>query len=215
MTTTPWTPEDDDARRLLDDRIDSYDVDPENMSLWERIVTWLDDLLAFNVDASGAGGILLKVLLVAAVAVLLFLLFRYFRPSVSPAAQDSEDNLVDPDVSAEQYLASAQHYLADEELDQAYLHAFRAMVRSADERGLVEVTPATTATVFGWSLGAVLPAFQHSISEAATEFNSISYGGTVPSREATTHMVQLAQAVPTAQPGNAPPHTDPARLIPR
>src|SRR5690625_1009869 len=102
MTTTPWTPEDNDARRLLDDRIDSYDVDPENMSLWERIVTWLDDLLAFNVDASGAGGILLKVLLVAAVAVLLFLLFRYFGPSVSPAAQGSVAPLLAPRCSAGQ-----------------------------------------------------------------------------------------------------------------
>lgn len=215
MTTTPWTPDDDKARRLLDDRIDSYDVDPENMSLWERIVTWLDDLLAFNVDASGAGSILLKMLLIVAVAVLLFLLFRYFRPSVSPAAQDADTSLVDPDVSAAQYLASAQRYLADEDFEQGYLHAFRAMVRSAEQRGLVEVTPSTTATVFGWSLGAVLPSFQRRISEAATEFNSISYGGTVPTREATTHMVQLAQAVPTAQPENAPQHIDPARLIPR
>lgn len=215
MTTTPWTPNDDQARRLLDDRIDSYDVDPEAMSLWERFVTWLNDVLTFNVDPAGAGSVLLQVLLVAAVVILVFLLLRYFRPAVSPEAQVGNSSLVDPDVSAEQYLADAQRYFAAEELEQAYLHAFRAMVRSADQRQLVEVTPATTATVFGWSLGAVLPTFRTAISEAADEFNSISYGGTVPSRQAITTMLQLAKTVSTTQPGQSSPHTDPARLIPR
>lgn len=215
MTTIPWTPEDSEARRLLDERIDSYDVDPTTMTLWERIIEWLNDALALNVDATGTGSVVIQVLLVAAVAVLLFLLIRYFRPSVSPNGQDEANQLVDHSIAAEQYLGNAQRHLAASRLDQAYLEAYRYMVRTASQRELVEVVPATTATTFGWSLGAVMPTYRTAIADASTEFNSIIYGGNVPTRKAAETMIQLAQTIATAQPKTADRHDDPARLIPR
>ena len=215
MTTTPWTPEDSEARRLLDERIDSYDVDPAAMTLWERIIAWLNDALALNVDATGTGSVVIQVLLVAAVAILLFLLVRFFRPSVSPNAQDAANQLVDHSIPAEQYLLNAQRHLAASQLDQAYLEAYRFMVRTASQRELVDVMPATTATTFGWSLGAMLPTYRTAISDASAEFNRIIYGGTVPTREATETMIQLAQTLATAQPQVAALDNDPARLIPR
>lgn len=215
MTTSPWTPDDEEARQLLDDRIESYDVEPTEMTLWERLLEWLGNALSVNVDASGTGGVIIQVLLIVAVGVLLFLLVRYFRPSVSPSAQDAANHLVDPAIPAEQYLHNAQRHLAANQLDQAYLDAYRFMVRSAAERELVEVTPATTATTFGWSLGAVLPGHRSAIADASTEFNKIIYGGTVPTRPATEAMLQLAQSVATAQPQAVDPRHDPARLMPR
>ena len=89
------------------------------------------------------------------------------------------------------------------------------MVRTASERKLTEVTPATTATVFGWSLGSVLPAHRAAINEASDHFNEISYGGAIPSQDQTEAMLNLAAAVTTAQPTAAHPHSDPARLMPR
>ena len=83
MTSIPWTPDDDDARRLLNDRIDSYEVDPAAMSWWERVLQWLNDALLLNVDASGAGSVIIQVFLVLAVVILVILLIRFFRPSVS------------------------------------------------------------------------------------------------------------------------------------
>lgn len=215
MTSIPWTPEDSEARRLLDERIDSYDVDPTSMTLWERIINWLNDALALNVDATGTGSVVIQVLLVAAVAVLLFLLVRYFRPSVSPNAQDATNQLVDHSVTAEQYLLNAQRHLAASQFDQAYLEAYRFMVRTASQRDLVEVIPATTATTFGWSLGAVLPTYRTAIADASAEFNSIIYGGTVPTLQATEAMIQLAQTLATAPPQAASLPDDPSRLIPR
>lgn len=214
MTSIPWTPDDDDARRLLNDRIDSYDVDPAAMSWWERVLQWLSDAMQLNVDASGAGSVIIQVFLVLAVVILVILLIRFFRPSVSGATQ-AEAQLVDPSVSATQYLDQARQLLANEQLDQAYLQAYRSMVRSAAERELIEVTPATTATVFGWSLGSVLSSYRIPIHEASEQFNEISYGSAIPTREATSTMITLAQTVAAAQPSATHPHDNPVRLMPR
>ena len=214
MTSIPWTPDDDDARRLLDERIDSYDVDPTGMSWWERVLQWLNDALKLNVDASGTGNLVTLGFLVLAVVVLAFLLFRFFRPSVSPS-QDADELLVDPSISAAQYLDQARQLLAAKQLDQAYLQAYRAMVRAASERELTEVTPATTATVFGWSLGGVLPAYRTAIHEASEKFNEISYGSAHPSQQATESIVHLAATVAVATPTTPHPHQNPARLMPR
>src|SRR5690625_5359341 len=86
---SPWTPDDDEARRLLDERIDSYDVD-DAISIWDRFLRWLDDALGVNVDASGTGGVVIQILLVLAVGVVIFVLIRYFRPTVSPDAVDED-----------------------------------------------------------------------------------------------------------------------------
>lgn len=212
----PWTPDDDEARRLLNERIESFDVDPDTTTLWERFIRWLNDALALDVDPTGAGGVILQILLVAAVGVLIFLLIRYFRPSVSPEATTDEAQLVDLAVPAEQYFNTAQQYLASGHYDQAYIHAYRSMVRTAQQRRLVEVTPATTATTFGWSLAAVLPDYHQNINDASTEFNQIVYGGSQPTHASAQTMVQLAQAVEAAQPRPpAHPHHDPTRMIPR
>lgn len=213
--TIPWTPDDDHARQLLDSRIDTYDVDPAAMTLWERIISWLNDALAINIDPTGTGSVILQVLLVVAVGVLAFLLFRYFRPAGSPAGQHTDGQLADPDVSAEQYLDQAQRLLAAEQFDQAFLQVYRFMVRSAAQRGLAEVTPSTTATTFGWSLAGVLPEYRQAILDASTEFNRISYGGSIPTRETTEAMFALANTVSTSQPQAMGHHHDPSRLMPR
>jgi len=210
----PWTPKDDEARRLLDERIDSYDVG-DAVSIWDRFLRWLDDALAINVESSGAGSVIMQILLVLAVGVVIFVLIRYFRPSMSPDAVDDSDNLVDLTVSAEQYFTEAQRYLESDQLDQAYIHAYRFMVRLAQQRQLVEVTPSTTATSFGWSLGAVLPGHRDDIYAASSQFNQIVYGGSTPSRDAVIAMFHLAQSTQSTQPHIPDPQMDPARLIPR
>lgn len=215
MTSIPWTPNDDEARRLLDERIESYDVEPAAMSWWERVVEWLNDALQLNVDPSGAGSILIQIFLVVALAILVFLLIRFFRPSVSPAAAEAQANLVDPSISAVQYLDRAREHYAAKQFDQAYLQAYRSMVRTASERELTEVTPATTATVFGWTLASILPAYRTAIHEASDQFNEISYGDAIPSRDTTESMLQLAATVTVAQPSNPNPHTNPVRMMPR
>lgn len=213
MMSIPWTPDDDHARRLLDERIESYDVEPAARSWWEHILAWLNDALRLNVDPSGAGSIVIQVILVLAVAVLIFLLIRFFRPSVSPATNQAQHQLVDPSVSAAQYLEQAHQLLAHGHRSQAFLHAYRSMVRTGAERDLTEVTPSTTATVFGWALGSVLPAHREAISQASDDFNRISYGGAVPSREATEAVLQLAKTVMTAPPTVT--DQNPIRLMPR
>lgn len=213
MMSTFWTPDDDEARRLLTERIDSYDVDG-SLSLWERFLRWLSESLSISVDSSGPGSIIIVVLLVAAVAVLLFLLFRYFRPSVSPTTANDPE-LVDSSIAAEEYFASAKRYLASGALDQAYAHAYRSIVRNAQQRQLVEVTPSTTATTFGWSMGAILPNHRDALDEASSGFNRVVYGSTTPTRDAVETVMQLAQSLKVAQPQAYNPHNDPARLIPR
>lgn len=214
MSSTGWTPNDEEARRLLTERIDSYDVDG-SLSIWERFIRWLNEAFTLNVDSSGAGSVVILVLLAAAVAVLVFLLIRYFRPSVSPKSAADDAQLVDSSIAAEEYFESARRYLASGELDQAYIHAYRSIVRNVQQRQLVEVTPSTTATTFGWTLGAVLPGHRDAINDASSGFNRVVYGSTTPSRDAVATVMQLAQAVQTAQPQAYNPHSDPTRLIPR
>lgn len=215
MTQLPWQPPDDVARRLLDERIDSYEVEATSMTWWERLLAWLDDALSLSTDASGTGGIVLTILLGVAVIVLVWLLVRYFRPSLVETSGQQTAHLVDPSITAEQYLADARRLLANDALDEAYLQAFRSMVRASSQRGLLEVAPSTTATLFGWSLGAVLPDHSQQLNEAAQTFNAISYGGNMPVRSQTEAVVHLAQVVATAQPQSDPDAMSPARLMPR
>ncbi len=215
MTSIPWTPDDDDARRLLKDRIESYDVDPAAMSWWERALAWLNDALSLNVDASSTGSIVIQGFLVIAVALLIFFLVRFFRPNATPKTHPADAHLVDPSIAAARYLEQARQLLATGQLDQAYVQAYRAMVQTAVERQLTEVTPSTTATVFGWALGSVLPSYRTAIRVASEQFNNISYGDAVPSSEATESMVHLATTVGTAHPTAAESHSNPARLMPR
>ncbi|GAA2026653.1 hypothetical protein GCM10009720_02970 [Yaniella flava] len=215
MTATPWTPNDDEARHLLDERIETYDLTPDPSGLWQAFIRWLNELLSLDVDPSGPGTIVLQVLLIVAVGVLIFLFIKFFRPSVSPDASTDESQLIDPAIPAEQYFANAERYLASGELHQAFIHAYRAMVRHAQQRQLVEVTPSTTATTFGWALSAVLASHRDAINHASSEFNRVIYGGTTPNRQDVESMMQLARSVQTARPQAAHPHDDPARLIPR
>lgn len=214
MSSIPWTPDNEDARRLLNERIDTYDVD-ESLGLWDRFVRWLYDALSINADPTGPGSFVILALLIAAVAILVLLLVRFFRPPANPDANAENTDLVDPSVAAEEYLNSAQRYFAEGQFGQAYIHAYRFMVRHAQQRQLVEVTPSTTATTFGWSLGAVLAPHREAINHASLVFNQIVYGGSDPSEEAVATMLQLAQTIETAQPQAAHPDHDPARLIPR
>src|SRR5690625_5363560 len=86
--TIPWTPDDDEARRELNERIDSFDVEPAGMTLWERLINWLNEALTLNIDPAGTGLMLIQFVLIVAVGVLVLLLVRFFRPVGDTAGSD-------------------------------------------------------------------------------------------------------------------------------
>lgn len=216
-TAVPLTPDDDYARRTLDEHIEAYDVEPAASTWWERLLAWLNEALQLNVDPAAAGNVATYGLLAVAIGVVVVLLVKYFRvPAPSGDATESAGTLADPAITAQEYLVQAQHQLAAGQWGQASLAAFRCLVRTAAERNLVDITPATTATVFGWHLGIRFPDLQHTITDAATEFNTLSYGAGTPTKHRAETMVKLAQDLGTAQPQPLnPQHQSPARMMPR
>jgi hypothetical protein len=84
--------------------------------------------------------------------------------------------------------------------DTAVQERFRAVIRTLEERGLIEDRPGRTADEAATAGGAVLPASADALARSARTFDSIAYGGRPASPEQDEQLRSLDAAVSTARP---------------
>jgi hypothetical protein len=174
-----WPPNRDEARRLLQEELagrEYAEAKPHPALSWlEEVfagfVEWLDSL-GGGVPAF-PGWVLLVIVVVVAVVVLLLA-----RPRARTAGRARRAAVVLADRSSTpgDHRRAAAAALAAGDHDAALASWFRALVRQAEVRTVLDVRPGRTATEAADALAAVVPAEHDALHGAAAMFNEVVYG---------------------------------------
>lgn len=171
-------------------------------SLGERAVQWILDLLSRLLDdAAGVspGGYLgLMGLLVLAVAATV--VFRLRLGPFARSAAQADALFVGGPRSSVDFRSAADAHAAAGRWAEAVRERLRAVIRSLEERDLLEPRPGRTANEAARDAGAVLPDCAEALLEAARRFDEIWYGGRLAREEADEHLRQLDARVQAARP---------------
>jgi Domain of unknown function (DUF4129) len=173
--TIPRDPAQKAARRELAKRL-YHENDP---GWYERALNafwdWLGELFGAAASAAPGGAVGLAVIALAVVAVAIALWWRLGTPrrqAVSaPALFDDRPR------SAAEHRAAAEAHAAQGHWNPALQERMRAVVRSLEERALLDVRPGRTADEAAADAARALPAHTERLRAAAHEFDDVTYGG--------------------------------------
>lgn len=164
----------------------------------DRFWEWVGDLFG---SASGAtpGGLLgLLVIVVVVLALVAALWWRLGTPQRTSPSGDSlfEDG---PRTAAQHRSAAARHAAAGR-WNQAVQERMRAIVRSLEERTLLDPRPGRTADEAAAEAGRSLPAHTDELRAAARSFDDVTYGGRTADEPAYRRIEELDTALERTKP---------------
>lgn len=121
---------------------------------------------------------------------------RYPRPHpvLLPALFDDRPR------SAAEHRATAQAHAAAQRWSEAVQERMRAIVRSLEERALLDPRPGRTADEAAAEAGRTLPAHADQLRDAAREFDGVTYGGRRTNEQAYLRLTELDHAIEQASP---------------
>ncbi|MDX3619353.1 DUF4129 domain-containing protein [Streptomyces europaeiscabiei] len=173
--TLPRDPAREAARRELSKGM-YHENDP---SWYERAMDafweWLDKVFGAASAATPGGMLGLVVIVLAVLALLGALWWRLGTPHRAPTS--STVLFDDRPRSAAEHRATAEAQAAQGHWNQAVQERMRAVVRSLEERDLLDVRPGRTADEAASEAGSVLPAHADRLRAAARDFDDVTYGG--------------------------------------
>ncbi|WP_353947073.1 DUF4129 domain-containing protein [Streptomyces sp. HUAS MG91] len=161
---------------------------------WE----WIDKLLSAASGAAPGGAVGLIVIVLAVVAVAAALWWRLGTPRRSPTS--TARLFDDRPRSAAEHRAAAEAHAAQGHWNQAVQERMRALVRSLEERALLDPRPGRTADEAAGEASRALPQHTDRLRAAARDFDDVTYGG----RSATPEMYQRLTALDTEAEHTAP-----------
>ncbi|MFJ4695015.1 DUF4129 domain-containing protein [Streptomyces sp. NPDC088766] len=187
--TVPRDPAREAARRELSKRL-YHENDP---SLFERALNtfwdWLDGLFGAASTAAPGGVLGLVVIVLAVAAAVAALWWRLGTPGRRPAA--AAPLFDDRPRSAAGHRAAAEAHAAQGHWNQAVQERMRAIVRSLEERALLDTRPGRTADEAAAEAGRTLPAHTARLRSAARDFDDVTYGGRTATEQAYTRIAGL------------------------
>ncbi|WP_434590397.1 DUF4129 domain-containing protein [Streptomyces sp. A5-4] len=163
-------------------------------SFWE----WIDDLFG---AASGAapGGVV--GILVVAVLVVLLVLGLWWRLGTPQRTPPAEGTLFDDGPrSAAEHRAAAEAHAAAHRWNEAVQERMRAVVRSLEERALLDPRPGRTADEAAAEAGRPLPDHADRLRAAARDFDDVTYGGRTSDERAYRRLSELDTDLERARP---------------
>ncbi|WP_312870089.1 DUF4129 domain-containing protein [Streptomyces himalayensis] len=163
-----------------------------------RFWDWVDGLLSAASAATPGGGIGLFVVVLTVVALLAALWWRLGTPRRAPAS--SAPLFDDRPRSAADHRATAEAHAAQGHWNQAVQERMRAVVRSLEERALLDPRPGRTADEAAAEAGRVLPAHTDRLRAAAREFDDVTYGGRTADEPAYRRISDLDHALERTKP---------------
>ncbi|WP_415952170.1 DUF4129 domain-containing protein [Streptomyces sp. KLOTTS4A1] len=196
--TIPRDPAREAAERELSDPV-YHQNDPSLVEraldqLWE----WISDLFTAASGATPGGALGLLALLLFVLLLAAALWWRLGTPHRSPTA--SPQLFDDRPRSAAEHRATAEAHAAAEHWSQAVQERMRAVVRSLEERALLDERPGRTADEAAAEAGRTLPAHAEQLREAARTFDDVTYGGRNADQSAYLHLAGLDQALEQTRP---------------
>ncbi|MEV6118568.1 DUF4129 domain-containing protein [Streptomyces sp. NPDC052109] len=199
--TIPRGPAREAARRELSKRM-YHENDP---GLFERALNafwdWLDRLLNSAAAATPGGTVGLIVVALFVVAVLAALWWRLGTPRRQPSTTTVLFD--DRPRSAAEHRATAEAHAAQGHWNQAVQERMRAIVRSLEERTLLDVRPGRTADEAAAEAGRTLPAHADRLRAAAREFDDVTYGGRGATEQSYHRIAELDRDLERARPALA------------
>lgn len=174
-----FEPSAEEARRLLQQELSDRIYREAEPNWFDRLVQGVLDWLASLAVGDGAAPAALLTLLLVIVAgaviaaIVIFGLPRLRRRRAPLAPLFGEDD----DRSADELRAAATAAAGRGDFDAAVLDGFRALARGLDERGLLLVSPGTTAHAVAEGAAAVLPEASADLDRSAGDFDRARYQG--------------------------------------
>lgn len=173
--TTPRVPAREAAERELSDPR-YHENDP---SLFQRALDtfwgWVDSLFSAAAGAAAGSTFGLVVIVLAVVLLVAALWWRLGTPRREPSSVPMLFD--DRPRSAAEHRTTAETHAAARLWAQAVQERMRAIVRSLEERALLDPRPGRTADEAAAEAGRPLPAHQERLHAAARSFDDVTYGG--------------------------------------
>ncbi|MDJ0461218.1 DUF4129 domain-containing protein [Streptomyces sp. H27-C3] len=159
---------------------------------------WIDDL--FGAASGAAPGGVVGILVVALLVVLLVLglWWRLGTPQRTPPAEGTLFD--DGPRSAAEHRAAAETHAAARRWNEAVQERMRAVVRSLEERALLDPRPGRTADEAAAEAGRPLPDHAARLRAAAREFDDVTYGGRTTDERAYRRLSELDTDLERAKP---------------
>ncbi|MGW6274706.1 DUF4129 domain-containing protein [Streptomyces sp. NPDC055060] len=196
--TIPRVPAREAAERELS-RPAYHENDPSLLQrALNRFWEWVDDLFTAASGATPGGGLGLLVIVIAVLALVAALWWRLGTPHRAPA---SAPVLFDdrPRTAAE-HRASAEAHAAQGHWNQAVQERMRAIVRSLEERALLDPRPGRTADEAAAEASRTLPTHATELRAAAQSFDAITYGARTATEPTYTRLTTLDNELTRTKP---------------
>ncbi|WP_324652642.1 DUF4129 domain-containing protein [Georgenia sp. H159] len=204
----PVEPDAEEARRWAQDELSRsvYSTEP---SLLERLWTWFLEQLQrlTEIDASAPANLVPVIVVVGAVALLAVALYlagpvrtrRRRRPGRGSHAVFDDEHATSADLAAAADAAAARRDWA-----LAVLMRFRAIIRSLDERTVLDDRPGLTAHEASDAAAQRLPDCAAELRWAGRLFDDVCYGSAAPGPAEDARLRELASAVVRSRPVSPP-----------
>lgn len=199
----PVDPNADTAREWARDELAKPEYSQGGGTNWiQRFFDWFTNLIASLANNATGGwngwGLLAVVVAVAAVVALItWLIVGPLRRSRRRGEADEE--LGDPALTAADLLAAATKAAAAEDWDTAVIEAYRALIRSLDEREVIDARPGMTAFEAALTAGAAIPTIASAVGEDADVFDAVRYGHLAATRAHYEHVLATRKAASRAK----------------
>ncbi|MFC8038669.1 DUF4129 domain-containing protein [Paenarthrobacter sp. NPDC057355] len=182
----PVTPDREEARRWAIEELSKPqypDATPGWLEqLWRDFLDWLSSLEG---DGTGADtNFALPLIVILAVALIVVAIF-VVRPRLNARRASRHEDIYGQDstMDADGYRTRASAAADDGDWAAAVVDQFRALVRSAEEREVIDVRAGRTADEASAQLGQVFGAAQQRLDAAARLFDAVRYGEQGATRE--------------------------------
>lgn len=206
VRSVPVEPDADQGRQWLTDELAKPVYQQAKPTLFDLISQAVGDFFASLFDGAGgvtgALGLTIVLLVVAALVVVAFLVFgrpRLERRRAASALLFGENDTRD----AAALTRSAEAAARSGDFTLAIAEMFRALARTLDERTLVDLTPGTTAGGFARAASAVFPDAADRLHAAAGSFDEVRYLGRTGSAPDYEGLAELRSRLLTARPKSA------------
>ncbi|MEU4061328.1 DUF4129 domain-containing protein [Streptomyces wedmorensis] len=165
----------------------------------DRFWEWLDNLFGAASEATPGGTIGLVVIVVAVIALVAALWWRLGTPQrTSGTAGDSL--FADGPRTARDHRSAAARHASAGRWNEAVQERMRAIVRSLEERTLLDPRPGRTADEAAAEAGRSLPSHADDLRLAARAFDDVTYGGRTADEAAYRRVEQLDTALERTRP---------------
>ncbi|MFF5635164.1 DUF4129 domain-containing protein [Streptomyces sp. NPDC012825] len=185
-------------RELSDPRYHENDPNLLQRGL-NRFWEWLDDLFGSASQATPGGVLGLVVIVLAVVALVAALWWRLGTPRRTPATT-GDSLFADGPRSARDHRAAAVRHASAGRWNEAVQERMRAVVRSLEERALLDPRPGRTADEAAAEAGRSLPTRADGLRLAARTFDDVTYGGRTADESAYRRVEELDTALERTRP---------------